>query len=190
MIALAPLPVSLGDAVSGQAATDYDIIPPGYEFAFGLTVSRNYFRCLGVRRRSDGSWHRKMTHAARTRGRGPRRELWRRRFGGDPTLVGRNIRFNGHRYEVVGIVAKEFVGTQPNVPDFWVPFAMRGQLQGNPDSLYRARGYRSVALYGRLKPQVLSAQATAAINLPSIDVAEGEPRSRESASPTHRRSSV
>ena len=47
VVALAPLPVSLGDAVAGRAATDYDIIPPGYEFAFGLTVSGNYFTVLG-----------------------------------------------------------------------------------------------------------------------------------------------
>jgi hypothetical protein len=47
VIALAPLPVSLGDAVAGRAASDYDIIPPGYEFAFGLTVSGNYFTVLG-----------------------------------------------------------------------------------------------------------------------------------------------
>ena len=47
MIALGPLPVSLGDAVAGRAATDYDIVPPGYQFAFGLTVSGNYFAVLG-----------------------------------------------------------------------------------------------------------------------------------------------
>ncbi len=125
VVALAPLPVSLGDAVAGRAATDYDIIPPGYEFAFGLTVSGNYFTVLGGQ-------------AALGRLLAPEDDLtprahavvvvsesfWRRRFGGDTTLVGRNIRFNGHPYEVVGIAAREFVGTQPNVPDFWVPLAV------------------------------------------------------------------
>ena len=47
VIALDPLPVSLGDAVAGREATDYSIIPPGYQFAFGLTVSGNYFAVLG-----------------------------------------------------------------------------------------------------------------------------------------------
>ena len=101
--------------------------------------------------------------------------FWRRRFGGDSTLVGRNIRFNGHLYEVVGIAAREFVGTQPNVPDFWVPLAMRGQLHGDPgDELYNERAHKSVGLYGRLKPHVLSAQAAAAINLPAASIGEGE----------------
>ena len=177
VVALAPLPVSLGDAVAGRAATDYDVIPPGYEFAFGLTVSGNYFRVLGgqpalgrLLALEDDLTPR--AHAVVVLS----ESFWRRRFSGDPTLVGRNMRFNGHPYEVVGIAAREFVGTQPNVPDFWVPLAMRGQLQGDPgDELYNDRAYGSVGLYGRLRPRVLPAQATAALNLPA-SIAEGETR--------------
>jgi predicted permease len=178
VIALAPLPVSLGDAVAGRAATDYDIIPPGYQFAFGLTVSGNYFTVLG----GQPALGRLLTadddltpraHAVVVLS----ESFWRRRFGGDSTLVGRNIRLNGYRYEVVGIAAKEFVGTQPNVPDFWVPLAMRGQLHGDPgDQLYSERGYRSVGLYGRLKPHVSPAQAAAAINVPAASIGERETR--------------
>ena len=176
VIAFGPLPVSLGDAVAGRAATDYSIIPPGYQFAFGLTVSGNYFTVLG----GQPALGRLLTpeddvtpraHAVVVLSEG----FWRRQFGGDPTLVGRTIRFNGRPYEVVGIAAKEFVGTQPNVPDFWVPLAMRGQLQGDPaDKLYSDRAYRSVGLYGRLKPRVSPAQAAAAMNVLASNIAEGE----------------
>ena len=176
VIALGPLPVSLGDAVAGRAATDYSIIPPGYQFAFGLTVSGNYFTVLG----GQPALGRLLTpeddvtpraHAVVVLSEG----FWRRQFGGDPTLVGRTIRFNGRPYEVVGIAAKEFVGTQPNVPDFWVPLAMRGQLHGDPaDKLYSDRAYRSVGLYGRLKPHVSPAQAAAAMNVLASNIAEGE----------------
>ena len=178
VVALAPLPVSLGDAVAGRAATDYDIIPPGYEFAFGLTVSGNYFTVLGGqpalgRLLAPEDDLTPRAHAVVVLS----ESFWRRRFGGDPTLVGRNIRFNGHPYEVVGIAAREFVGTQPNVPDFWVPLAMRGQLHGDPgDELYNDRANRSVGLYGRLKPHVFSAQAAAAINPPAASIGEGETR--------------
>ena len=177
VVALAPLPVSLGDAVAGRAATDYDVIPPGYEFAFGLTVSGNYFSVLGGqpalgRLLAPEDDLTPRAHAVVVLS----ESFWRRRFGGDTTLVGRNVRFNGHPYEVVGIAAREFVGTQPNVPDFWVPLAMRGQLQGDPgDELYNDRAYGSVGLYGRLRPRVLPAQATAALNLPA-SIAEGETR--------------
>jgi macrolide transport system ATP-binding/permease protein len=178
VIALAPLPVSIGDAVAGRAATDYDIISPGYQFAFGLTVSGNYFTVLG----GQPALGRLLTpeddltpraHAVVVLG----ESFWRRRFGGDSTLVGRNIRFNGHPYEVVGIAAQEFAGTQPNVPDFWVPLAMRGQLHGDPgDQLYSERGHKSVGLYGRLNPHVSPAQAAAAINMPAASIGEGETR--------------
>jgi putative ABC transport system permease protein len=178
VIALAPLPVSLGDAVAGRAATDYSIIPPGYQFAFGLTVSGNYFTVLG----GQPALGRLLTpeddvtpraHAVVVLS----ESFWRRQFGGNSTLVGQTIRFNGRPYEVVGIAAREFVGTQPNVPDFWVPLAMRGQLHGDPaDELYSDRARRSVGLYGRLKPHVSPAQAAAAMNLLASNIAQGEDR--------------
>jgi predicted permease len=175
LIALSQLPVSLGDAVAGRAATDYSLIPPGYQFVFGLTVSGNYFTVLGgqpalgrLLRQDDDvtpGAHAVVVLSER---------FWRRQFGGDPTLVGRTIRFNGRPYEVVGIAAREFAGTQPNVPDFWVPLSMRGQLSGDPtDSLYTDRAHRSVALYGRLKPHVSPVQAAAAMDVLASSLAEG-----------------
>ena len=176
VIALSPLPVALGDAVAGRAATDYSIIPPGYQFAFGVTVSGNYFTVLG----GQPALGRLLTpeddvtpgaHAVVVLSDG----FWRRQFGGDPALVGRTIRFNGRPYEVVGIAANGFVGTQPNVPDFWVPLAMRGQLEADPtDKLYSDRAHRSVGLYGRLKAHVSPAQAAAAMNVLASSIAEGE----------------
>jgi len=176
VIALSPLPVSLGDAVAGRAATDYSIIPPGYQFAFGVTVSGNYFTVLGGqpalgRLLTPEDDVASGTHAVVVLS----ERFWRRQFGGDPALVGRTTRFNGRPYDVVGIAADEFVGTQPNVPDFWVPLAMRGQLQGDPaDTLDRDRAYRSVGLYGRLKPDVSPVQAAAAMTLLASRIAEGE----------------
>jgi len=176
VIAYGPLPVSLGDAVTGRAATDYSLIPAGYQFAFGLTASGNYFTVLGgqpelgrlLMPEDDVT---PGAHAVVVLSEG----FWRRQFGADPTLVGRTIRFNGRPYEVVGIAAKEFVGTQPNVPDFWVPLAMRGQLHGDPtDKLHSDRAQRSVGLYARLKPQVSPAQAAAAMNVLASSIAEGE----------------
>jgi len=167
VIALNSLAVSLGDAVPGRAATDYSLIPAGYQFAFGLTVSGDYFTVLGGqpalgRLLTPDDDVRPGKHAVVVLSDG----FWRRQFGGDPMLVGRTIRLNGRPYEVIGIAAGEFVGTQPNVPDFWVPLAMRGQLHGDSgDSLYSDRTRRSVALYGRLKPGVSPSQAAAAMNV-------------------------
>lgn len=46
--------------------------------------------------------------------------LWKRRFGGDPNLVGTNIHLDGQAYEVVGIIGRGFV-TEP-MGDLWLPY--------------------------------------------------------------------
>ena len=46
--------------------------------------------------------------------------LWKRRFGGDRNIVGKNIQLNGLPYQVVGVIGREFVSENP--PDLWLPF--------------------------------------------------------------------
>lgn len=87
--------------------------------------------------------------------------LWRRRFGGDPGIVGEAIRLNGQRYEVVGIAPASFPGLLPGVAsELWVP-AVRadeidpaGQINsvhGDPGrTALERRGYRWLWLKGRL----------------------------------------
>ncbi len=69
--------------------------------------------------------------------------LWRRRFGGDPHLVGRAIRLGGQPYEVIGVLNASFVWEPPR--DVWLP------LQADPNSTNQAHVLRAAA---RLKPGV------------------------------------
>jgi putative ABC transport system permease protein len=46
--------------------------------------------------------------------------LWKRRFGGDPGILGRNIQLDGQPYLVVGVVGRGFY-TEP-AGDLWLPF--------------------------------------------------------------------
>jgi len=48
--------------------------------------------------------------------------LWRRRFGGDPQVVGRAITLEGQSRTVVGIMAPGF--RIPEEPDLWLPLAL------------------------------------------------------------------
>ena len=47
--------------------------------------------------------------------------LWRRRFGGDPTLLDRTIQINGRALTVVGIMPPGF--RFPELQDLWLPYA-------------------------------------------------------------------
>jgi predicted permease len=49
--------------------------------------------------------------------------LWTRRYGSDPTLVGRTVQLNGESVEVVGIMPAGFAFPDENTV-FWVPLTM------------------------------------------------------------------
>jgi putative ABC transport system permease protein len=80
--------------------------------------------------------------------------LWRRRFGGDPGIVGRTISLGGEPYTVTGIVGTSFV-TEP-AADVWIPF------QINPNSTDQGHTFVAAA---RLRPGVTLAEAISELQL-------------------------
>jgi predicted permease len=62
-------------------------------------------------------------------------ELWKRRFGGDPGLVGRTIDLDGMAYTVVGIAGRD---RWPATVDLWAPFELTEQRldPGNRGAVY------------------------------------------------------
>jgi predicted permease len=53
--------------------------------------------------------------------------FWRRRLGGAPNAVGRELVINGSSFTIVGIAAKGFFGTTVSLrhPDAWIPLMMQ-----------------------------------------------------------------
>jgi hypothetical protein len=47
------------------------------------------------------------------------RELWERRFGADPAIIGKPIRVNGRNLVIVGVMPKEFA--IPAGAEIWLP---------------------------------------------------------------------
>jgi len=79
--------------------------------------------------------------------------FWRRRFGADPQIIGRQLRFGSRAYTVVGVMAPRFKGVT-DAADAWFPFVMRG----SPEDLAE-RGNRGFVVLARLKAGVAIAQA-------------------------------
>jgi putative ABC transport system permease protein len=105
--------------------------------------------------------------------------LWQRRFGSDPSILGKQIELTGEKLQVIGIMPREFqmprfTGYDYEEPELWIPFA--------PDLKNWSRGGRSVdAAIGRLKPNVTIAQAQSELDAIGQQLQQQYPKSNASA---------
>lgn len=91
--------------------------------------------------------------------------FWQRAYGGDPGMVGRQLTLSGVPAAVIGVMPEGFDGMLPPVmTDIWIHAENRRLT--NPE-LFSNRRNRWLAIGGRLKDGVPSAQALA--NLNAID---------------------
>ena len=87
--------------------------------------------------------------------------LWQRRFGSDPDIVGKTIRLSNRGYQVIGVAPESFTGSKFALSmDFWIPMAMVEELRRSPD-LLKDRDSHWMNVLARLKPGVTLDQATA-----------------------------
>ena len=126
-------------------------------------VSESYFRTLGIQA-AAGRLLLGDDHGAP--GASPvavlSHRLWQSRFGGDPTIVGRQVQLNAHPYTIVGIAAEDFAGTDLGAPlDLFIPIAMIGQLRPGFASALDARDAYWLRLFGRLAPGMRPRDASA-----------------------------
>jgi putative ABC transport system permease protein len=120
----------------------------------GVHVSAEFFRLFGARVAAGRTFS-----AEEDRAGGPplvviTGGLWRRRFGGDPGLVGKSIDLGGEPYTVTGILDSAFTSDPP--ADIYLP------LKADPNSTDQAHYLRAAA---RLKPGVTLEQGKAAMNV-------------------------
>jgi len=89
-------------------------------------------------------------------------EFWQRRFGADASIIGKQIRIEGHPFTIIGVRRKRFTGMTPGEPpEITIPITVRplisnGWLQNLDD-----RSKLWINLTGRLRPGVTIAQARA-----------------------------
>jgi putative ABC transport system permease protein len=120
----------------------------------GLTVTANFFSVLGVQPAfgrafaADEEWQGKDDVVVISAG------LWRRRFGGDPAIVGHPVSLDGRARTVIGVLPADFRFNNAPI-DVWIPM---GWTQQSVATTRRPHYLRAVA---RLKPGVSVAQAQA-----------------------------
>ena len=100
-------------------------------------VSADYFRLFGARVAMGRTFSQEEDRPG-----GPRivvigDGLWRRRFGGDRSLVGKTILLGGEPYAVVGILSPGFASDPP--AEIWLP------LQADPNSTNLAYSFHGAA---------------------------------------------
>jgi predicted permease len=155
------------------------------ELIWGELVSGNYFTGLGV---APAAGRVLTPDDDRAEGSSPvavlRHTFWQRRFAGDPNIIGREVRLNGHDFTIIGIAREGFSGTRfvGFIPDVWIPVSMHASVVAGSESWLENRGGESFNVNGRLKPGVTIEQATAAMNTYARQLGDAYPRTNANIS--------
>jgi len=131
------------------------------ELVKGEYVTENYFDLLGVGAsigrafvEEDGKTQTPVVILSE--------HLWRTRFASDANIVGRQISLNGFGFTVVGVMPKNFVGTEVGLNrELWLPLSMYRVLNppaaarvADPGStLFENRDSHWLAVFALLKPE-------------------------------------
>jgi predicted permease len=150
------------------------------EFAFS-SVTGNYFSALGVKPALGRFFLPGEGEAAGT----PLlvvlgNAYWRKTFGGDPGVVGKQISVNGRPATIIGVAPKAFHGTffAFDMDGFLTLNAMAMDTQSN--NFWTDRHDRRLVVLGRLKPGVSLSQASTAANVISQRLAIQYPSTNSS----------
>jgi putative ABC transport system permease protein len=119
--------------------------------AIGAYVSPNFFEVLGATPEAGRALLEGEDAAGRERVVVLSDKLWRRAYGADAGLVGRDILLGGEKYAVVGVMPPSVQFPSPSV-ELWVPLVFS-------DAQRASRGQHAFNTVARLKPGVSLEQA-------------------------------
>jgi predicted permease len=157
------------------------------ERAVGEMISGNYFETLGVQPflgRLIGPEDDRIpgAHPVAVLSYG----YWQRRFGSDPSIVGKNLILNNNPIRVIGITPPRFYGTElANNPDIRVPIMMATVFRPVPANRLQNPRHSWITLMARRKPEVTLAQAQASLDILYHQVLEEELQEQGSSVNAH-----
>ena len=160
-------------AIFDSAGRGYNLSPTGdsQEAAqvSGLRVSAGFFSVLGVKPLLGRTFLPEEETLGKDHVVVLSYGLWKTRYDGDPSLVGRTIRVDGADFTVIGVMPREFAWQFWSGPRrLWVPVGYNKTDFG--------RGNNSFISIARLKPGVSVAQASAEMEAVAHNVATQFPQ--------------
>lgn len=93
--------------------------------------------------------------------------LWQQRYGGDRSIIGKELLLNGEKYSVVGVMPAGFQFMESRI-GLWVPIAFTAERLSN-------RGGHYLTVVARMKPGVSLAQANADIQTIQQRISQDHP---------------
>ena len=146
----------------------------GSQFLY-CRVTGNYFSSLGVQAALGRLF---LPTEAEPGGRDPYIILgysyWQKRFGGDPSVVGKQALMDGQEATILGVAPMGFHGTNFALDfDGYIPLNM--MKQEDAAKFWSDRSDRSLVVMGRLKPGVTPKQAQTSTNVVAERLAEQYP---------------
>jgi putative ABC transport system permease protein len=122
----------------------------------GNAVSTGFFDVLGVKAALGRTFQPGEDRAGRNQVIVLKHSLWQRRFGADPSIVGKTLTLNAKTFTVIGVMQPDF-NFSINAGEVWSPIVFDDQTKRN-------RSRRILHVLGLLKPGVSIAQANAEID--------------------------
>jgi len=153
------------------------------ERIWGYEVSGNYFDVLNVKAIQGRTFlpeedKTKLSHPVIV----VSYDCWQRRFGGDASLVGRDVLINNHQFNVIGIAPEGFKGTEfVYSPELWLPASMMEWAEPGATWI-DDRNAKNFFGVGRLKSGVSASQADASLNLLGQQLGKEYPQTNEGQS--------
>ncbi|MGH9486034.1 MAG: ADOP family duplicated permease [Terriglobales bacterium] len=128
----------------------------------GLVVSANLFQLLGIRPAAGRFFLPGENRPGADAGNDAiviSAALFRRRFGGRVSALGRTLNLAGKEYTLVGVAPRGFVFLPGEVEDYWITTAIWAEPQAGRKSQVEARDHMFLQPIGRLRPDVTAAAA-------------------------------
>lgn len=140
-------------------------------------VTANYFSLLGV-----NPLHGRLFAIDDDRARGASpvivlsHTLWQKRFGGDPSIVGRPIKLSGHPFTIIGVTTENFPGTESLIDvEAYVPLMAIVQIMPKDWGGLEDRDAHNFRTIARLAPDKTVEEARAAVNTIAANLSDQYP---------------